>query len=127
MNLCKPPTPTFRTDFTAYSGAKQSGTTAAVIEGCVPPRPPTVNVKVKGKGKKAKLKLNVSAGSSKVREVLLKLPKSLRFAGGRAFDRGLKTSASGSSVFATRGARQLTLKLPTGADGGRRPGREGRP
>ena len=116
MNLCKPPTPTFSTDFTAYSGAKQSGVTPAAIEGCVPPRPPGVKVKVKGKGKKAKLKLAVTAGSSKLREVQLKLPKSLRFSDAQAFDKGAKVNATGGNVFVTNGARKLKLTLPAGAD-----------
>ena len=98
VNLCKPPTPTFSTDFTAYSGARQSGITPATIEGCVPPRPPGVKVKVKGKGRKAKLNLQVTAGSSKLREVTLKLPKSLRFASGQGFNKGAKVNAVGGNV-----------------------------
>ncbi len=36
VNLCKPPTPTFNTEFIAYSGATQAGPTTATIEGCPP-------------------------------------------------------------------------------------------
>ena len=114
VNLCKPPIPTFSTSFVAYSGATQSGTTPATVEGCVPPRPPGVRVKAKGKGRKAKLNLQVTAGSSKLREVKLSLPKSLRFTDG--FDKGAKINATGGNVFITNGARQLKLTLPVGAD-----------
>ena len=71
---------------------------------------------MKGKGKKAKLKVAVTAGSSKLREVKVKLPKSLRFGDGQAFDKGAKVKATGGNVFVTNGAKKLKLTLPSGAD-----------
>nr|MBA2545767.1 hypothetical protein [Solirubrobacterales bacterium] len=116
VDLCKPPAPTFSTSFIAYSGATQSGPTAATVEGCVPPRPPSVKVKVKGRGEKPTLKLVAAAGSSKLREIKLKLPKSLGFGDAQAFDKGLKSNITGGKAFITNGARKLKVTLPGGAD-----------
>lgn len=113
-NLCKPPPPVFNTSFIAYSGATQSGPSTATVEGCVPPRPPGVKVKV-SKGSKPKLKLVATAGSSKLREIKLKLPKSIAFVNGAAFDKGIKTNVTGGNAFITNGTRKLKVTLPAGA------------
>ncbi len=116
VDLCKPPAPTFNTSFIAYSGATQAGPTTATVEGCPPVRAPGVKVKIKGKGNKAKLQLQATAGSSEIRLIELKLPKSVRFGNSQAFDKGLKTNVTGSNVFVTNGSRKLKLTFPEGAE-----------
>ncbi len=55
-------------------------------------------------------------GSSKLREIKLKLPKSLGFGDAQAFDKGLKSNITGGKAFITNGARKLKVTLPGGAD-----------
>ncbi|MDP9228445.1 MAG: hypothetical protein M3M99_05255, partial [Actinomycetota bacterium] len=118
-NLCAPPAPVFSTDFTAHSGATQSGPSTATVDGCTSPKAPSAKVTVKGtRSGQPSLKLKAKAGSSKLRQVKLKLPKSLSFAGSGAFENGLKAQADGRKLPAgavANGSRKLKVTLPRGA------------
>lgn len=120
-NLCLPPTPTFRTAFTSYSGPLLQGSTAATIEGCGPQSGPRVNVKLTSAGsERPRMKVKVTAGSSDVRSVKLKLPKGLRLGSKGELKKGAKGVAGGEklgpSAFRSKG-RSLTVNGPTGGAG----------
>lgn len=74
----------FSTEFTAWSGATQSGDTAAAVDGCgaTTARKITGSLR-KAHSRKPKLKLKINGGSSDLRNVTVKLPKSLMLGPGK--------------------------------------------
>ena len=111
-DLCEPPPPVFHADFEGHNGRKRSSDVAAAVEGCGKGAgKPTAKVKLKrSKSQHPKMKAKVKAGISGLKKMKLKLPKQLRFGGGRDFKRGAK--ASDGSLGA--GKRKLKLKSDEG-------------
>ena len=101
-DLCYTPS-IFNTSFDSWSGANQAGSTTASVDGCGPP----TSRRIKGSLRKAhspkpKLKLTITGGPE-LRNVKVKLPKSLRLAHG---NNGIEAQ----SLSLKHGARNLTIK-----------------
>jgi hypothetical protein len=109
--LCEPPPPVFHAEFDGHNDRKRSTDVAADVEGCGKAAKPTAKVKLRrSKSEHPRMKAKVKAGISGLKKMKLKLPKQLRFAGGRDFKRGAK--ASDGTLRA--GKRKLKLKSDEG-------------
>ena len=138
--LCDPPPPTFHTDFDGWNGANQVGNPTATVQGCGGGggggggggvRKPKASVRLKkAHSKRPRMRLAVRAGSAPVLSAKLRLPSSLRFAGGKRFRRGVTAFADGRAlpksalhrhrsslkVFApVQGAKRLKVRARHGA------------
>jgi hypothetical protein len=118
-DLCQPPAPLFHTDFTGHNGARTSGDTRAVIDGCGKKGEPTASLKLKKKrSKRPKMKLKANAGINTITRLSVKLPKALKFAGGKKWKRGAKGSDdSGRLARSEIKHSKKRLKLSSDADG----------
>jgi hypothetical protein len=111
-DLCEPPPPVIHADFEGHNGRKRSTDVAAAVEGCGKgAAKPTAKVKLKrSRSEHPRMKVKVKAGISGLKKMKLKLPKQLRFAGGRDFKRGAKTSDGDLGA----GKRKLKLNSDEG-------------
>jgi hypothetical protein len=101
-DLCYTPS-IFNTSFDSWSGANQTGNTTAVVDGCGPPTPRKIKGSLrKAHSSKPKLKLNITGGAE-LRNVKVKLPKSLSLGHG---NNGIEAE----SLSLKHGARKLTIK-----------------
>jgi hypothetical protein len=118
-DLCQPPAPVFHTDFNGHNGAHTSGDTRAIIDGCGKKGEPTASLKLKKKkSKRPKMKLNANAGINAITNLSVKLPKPLKFAGGKKWKRGAKGSDdSGKLPRSDIKHSKKKLKLNSDADG----------
>jgi hypothetical protein len=118
-DLCKGAKPVFHADFTAQSGTQRSTDEAARVNGCGGSTPgsrgrPRAQVRLSGTGSaQPRLRLVARAGVAKLRNVRLKLPAGLRFAGGQSWRSGVSASGGGHAL--PRGAvghsrRALSVK-----------------
>jgi ketosteroid isomerase-like protein len=84
-DLCQPPPPVFHADFEGHNGRKRSSDVAADVEGCgANAAKPTAKVKLRrSQSDHPRMKAKVKAGISGLKKMKLKLPKQLRFGGGR--------------------------------------------
>jgi hypothetical protein len=117
-DLCGPAPLTFDADFLSHSGASLAGTATPTVDcsqatdegggGGGGGRKATAKVKLGRLGSdEPVLKFKAKAGADKLRSATLKLPRQLRFASGKNFDRG--TSASKAKVRVKHTARALKL------------------
>ncbi len=123
-DLCSGATPEFPTSFTGWNGATQSGDVPVKVNGCGKggggAGKPKAKIAVKkASGDKPALKLKVkepktAKAGTKIKKTKLKLPKSLRFAGKRAFFNGFRVHASGK-VRALPTHKRVTVTTPTGS------------
>jgi hypothetical protein len=111
-DLCQPPPLVFHADFEGHNGRKRSSDVAGEVQGCGEGAgKPTAKVKLKrSKSAHPQMKAKVKAGISGLKKMRLKLPKQLRFAGGRDFKRGAKASEGSLGA----GKRKLKLKSDEG-------------
>jgi hypothetical protein len=115
-DLCAPPPPVLHAEFDGHNGRKRSSDVAADVEGCganggANAAKPTAKVKLRrSKSAHPRMKAKVKAGISGLKKMKLKLPKQLRFAGGRDFKRGAKASEGKLGA----GKRKLKLKSNEG-------------
>lgn len=136
-NVCDPPPLVFDTAFTAHSGATLSTATPATIEGACPSsgggknrkKKPKATINIAKQGSKhPAMRLKVKAGSEKLRQVSLKMPRELGFAGGKKFKRGSSVKAGGKklkgkSVKHTKRSLKLKAKGAVGSFAGKFSGR----
>jgi hypothetical protein len=111
-DLCQPPPPEFHADFEGHNGRKRSSDVAADVEGCgANTAKPTAKVKLRrSQSDHPRMKAKVKAGISGLKKMKLKLPKQLRFGGGRDFKRGAKASDGDLGA----GSRKLKLNADEG-------------
>jgi hypothetical protein len=115
-DLCTGTAPTFATNFIGWNGATQTGDVAAKVQGCGGGGGGGVKPKAKiavshASSKKPRLKLKVKAGSAKIKQTKLTLPKKLRFASSRkALKRGLSVKGTRNAV---ANVKRGSLKLKT--------------
>ncbi len=111
-DLCQPPPPVIHGDFDGHNGAKRSVDAAVGVEGCgSSAAKPTAKVKLRrSRSQHPRLKAKVKAGVSGLKKMKLKLPRQLRVANGRRFDRGAKAS----SLALSGKRRNLKLSSDTG-------------
>jgi hypothetical protein len=111
-DLCQPPPPVFHADFEGHNGRKRSSDVAADVEGCgANAAKPTAKVKLRrSQSDHPRMKAKVKAGISGLKKMKLKLPKQLRFGGGRDFKRGAKASDGDLGA----GSRKLKLNADEG-------------
>ncbi|MQA76119.1 MAG: hypothetical protein GEU88_17590 [Solirubrobacterales bacterium] len=102
VDLCESPTLSVDGAFDAFSGAATTVKAPLELQGCGPSaggKKPKAKVKLARLGSnRPRLKLKVKAGSERLRRVQLKLPKQLKFAGGKKFKRGAKARADGDQL-----------------------------
>jgi hypothetical protein len=124
--VCDPPPLMFATSFLSHSGATRTGSTPATIDGTCKGggKRPKAKVKLGGlKSDEPTMVVRVTAGSEKLRSAKLKLPKQLRFAAGKSFDRGsafgskakVKHTKGGLTIKARKPSKRLLGKLADGA------------
>jgi hypothetical protein len=123
--VCSQPPFEFSTDFLAHSGAATQGTTAAKVSGTCDggsggkKKPKATVTLAKLGSEKPKLKLKAKAGSKRLRQVKLKLPKKLSLASGKRFTKGAKAKAGGKRLRGKafkHGKRKLSLRSGSGAN-----------
>jgi hypothetical protein len=120
QDLCEPPQPTFSLDFTGHSGAHRTGQTAADVNGCGSGtgRPEALLKLKRATSDRPRLVAKIESGADELRQVALKLPRQLRFADGRAWNRGAKVNdgESGPDPKLRHGARSARVRDRDGAD-----------
>jgi hypothetical protein len=110
---CAKPPFGFDASFLSHAGQAKDLKIAATAS-CGPPK---ARVKLIDSGKgKPRLRVGVSAGSDGVRSVVVKAPKGVSFASGRAFKRGASATADDKKLKPKAKGRKLKLK-PKGRDG----------
>jgi hypothetical protein len=115
--VCDPPALLFNETFDAHSGATVAKTTAATVEGECPEKKPKAKIKLRKLGSdEPKMKVKVKAGSDELKKAVVKLPKKLKFASGKKFDKGTEAQASARRAKAKvkHTKRKLTLKRKRG-------------
>jgi hypothetical protein len=118
-DICEPPDLIFNAEFVSHSGATSTTSVPAEIDcsdatgggGGRGNRKPKAKIKLGRLGSdEPTMKLTVKAGSEKLRQAKLTLPKQLGFARGKDFDRG--TSVAKVKVRHTRKALKLKSSKP---------------
>ena len=111
-DLCQPPPVVFDAAFLAHSGATATASPTATVTcsgggGGGGARKPKAKIKVGHEASdEPTLAMKITAGSQKLKSAVVKLPKQLAFAGGKAFDQG----ASVGKVKVKHTKRTLKLK-----------------
>lgn len=103
VDLCRESGMTVEGRFKAFSGAETTVNAPITFEGCGDNqgnrKKPKAKIKVAKQGSKhPAMKLKVKAGSEKLRQVSVKMPRELGFAGGKAFKRGSSVKAGGKKL-----------------------------
>jgi hypothetical protein len=126
-DICQPPPLLFDATFLAHSAASLTTTATPVIDcsGAANPPPgggtghkkkPRATIKLGHLGSdKPSMKLKVKAGSEKLRQAKLKLPRQLGFAAGKDFDRGTTVKAGGGKAAVKHTGRSLKLSAKKAA------------
>jgi hypothetical protein len=97
-NICLPPAPVFRTNFTAHSGATRAGSADGIVEPCNEPAP-TLTAMLRGaRSGQPKMRLRVETKAARIDAVTFTLPKGLRLAKGAALDRNLNARTDSEAI-----------------------------